>query len=155
MNKDRSDIIIEGNTATWDLHVEGIIGGTHSGKFRFRCFLTPTQKITASRKMREMLGPQMTMAPEHESFLAYAITQLEQRILSAPPFWSANGVGGDIPDENVITEVLNAAIDAEIKYSKQLSERKKDALERAKIAAEKILSGKDRDSDEDGGEDET
>lgn len=146
--KERTDIIIEGNTATWEMKVDGIINGTYTGTFRFRCYLTPTQQIAASREMREMLGPQMTMAPEHESFLAYALTQLKQRIISAPPFWSSQSVPGDLPDENVISLVLDAAIGAELKYKKQLAQRKLEAIERAKQAAERMLSTKDVDEDE-------
>jgi hypothetical protein len=152
--KERTDIIIEGNTATWESNVTGTINGTYIGTFRFRCFLTPTQQIAASREMRELLGPEMTMAPEHESFLAYALTQLKHRIISSPPFWSSavggGGMQGDVPDENVISAVLDAAIGAEIKYKNQLSSRKLEAIERAKKAAERMISNKEVEDDDEG-----
>lgn len=153
MSKERLDIIIEGNTASWEMKVDGEIQGTYSGTFRFRCFLTPTQQIAANREYRELLGPQMTMAAEHESFLAYALTQLKYRIVTAPPFWSStlqtSAISGDVPDENVITAVLDAAVAAEIKYKSQLKQRKLDAIEQARKAAEKILEGKKDDTEED------
>lgn len=153
-NKERLDIIVEGNTATWEMNATGDINGTYMGTFRFRCYLTPTQQIAANREMREMLGPQMTMAPEHETFLAYSLTQLKYRIISSPPFWTAslqNGmISGDIPDENVINEVLTAAIDAEIKYKQQLKKRKDEALQKAKQAAERMLNAQDEEGTDEG-----
>lgn len=148
MEKERSDIIIEGSTATWEIKTDGAINGTYIGTFRFRCYLTPTQQIAANREMREVLGANPTMAPDHESFLAYALTQLKYRIISSPPFWmSAVGgnLQGDLPDENVISTVLDAALGAEIKYKKQLVARKDDAIKRAKEAAERMLKSQDEE----------
>lgn len=138
----RPDIIIEGTTASWSINLEGEVSGTYTGTFRFRCVLSPTQKIAANREMRALLGEHPLLTPEHESFLAYSLSQLKYRIISAPPFWNSgdNGYGGDIPDENVLTEILNAAIGAEVKYREQINQRKLDALERAKAAAERILN---------------
>lgn len=135
------EIIIDGNIATWDMRTEGPISGTYAGTFKFRCFLTPIQKIAANREMRELLGPQMTMAPEHEANLAFALTQLKHRIVSAPPFWGTNGVlQGDIPDSNVILTILDAAIASELKYMDHLKSKKLDAISRAKKAAEQMLN---------------
>lgn len=141
MSNKNSDIIIEGTTASWSINTEGSISGTFVGQFRFRCVLNPTQRIAANREMRALLGDHPLLVPEHESFLAYALTQLKYRIITAPPFWKSaeSGWEGDIPDENVISEVLNAAINAEVKYKEQLDERKLEALERAKKSAEAIL----------------
>lgn len=154
---ERQDITIDGSVATWEMNLQGAINGTYIGTFKFRCYLTPTQQIAASREMRELLGPQMGMAPEHETFMAYALTQLKHRVVSAPPFWSStlntSSMSGDLPDENIISEVLNAATDAEIKYKNQLKKRKEDALEKAKEAAERMLKIRDEE-DKDGEESE-
>jgi len=148
------EITITGNEATYDLRADGAINGTYIGQFKFRCFLTPIQKIAANREMRQLLGDQMIMAPQHESNLAFAITQLKYRIVSAPPFWSSGEVAGDIPDSDIIMKVLNAAIEAEVQYLKQLKKRKDDSLNRAKAAAEAMLNniGEDEGFDD---EDET
>lgn len=155
--KPRADVIIEGHQAKYQLAAHGAINGTYAGEFIFRCYLTPSQQIYANRDLREMLGANPTMAGEHESFLAYALSQLKYRILSAPPFWTAtsqvNGLDGDIVDEDVITQVLDAAIHAQLKYKHGLEKQKLALLEKAKAAAEKILSGKvdveEDDTDED------
>lgn len=151
MAKDlEKDIIIEGNTATWDISIEGDIQGTYTGTFRFKCFLTPTQRLAASREYRELLGNNPTLATEHEDNLAFALSQLKYRILSSPPFWTSQNANmpGDLPDENVIDAVLEAAIGAELKYKKQLKTRKQEAIEKAKKAAEKLLTLQDENADE-------
>lgn len=157
----RTDIIIEGNTATWDIKLDGDINGTYLGSFRFKCYLSPLQQIAANREYREILGPNPSFADEHASFLAYALTQLKYRIVSAPPFWnSANPatMSGDLPDENIIAAVLDAALGAEIKYKSQLKSKKLESVARAKAAAEKALNAEvdedDRKAEEDDEDDE-
>jgi hypothetical protein len=147
--KERPDILIDGSVATWELKIQGEIQGTYIGVFKFRCFLTPTQTLAAGREYRELLGPNPTMATEHESLLAYSLSQLKYRIIEAPPFWTASmTTPGDVPDENVISAVLDAAIGAEIKYKKQMKSRTLEAIEKAKKAAEKMLKQQDEDLDE-------
>ncbi len=153
----RSDIKIEGNVAVWELKAEGDINGTYMGIFKFKCYLDPLEQIKANREYREMLGLNPLTAPEHESWLAYALTQLKYRVVSAPPFWTStldvSGIPGNIPDENILSDVLAAATDAEVKYRNQLKKRKSSALDRAKRAAEKLL--KDQTSEDKEGEDES
>lgn len=154
---ERSDIKIEGNVAVWELKSQGDINGTYIGVFKFKCYLDPMEQIKANREYREMLGLNPLTAPEHESWLAYALTQLKYRVVSAPPFWTStldvSGVPGNIPDENILGEVLSAATDAEVKYRNQLKKRKLSALDRAKKAAERLLQ--DQVSEDKEGEDES
>lgn len=144
---DESQIIFEGNTAVWELNAKGAISGSYTGKFRFRCYLSPVQKIAANREYRELLGSSPAFAPEHESNLAFALTQLKYRIIESPPFWSSTkqnvGMEGDIADDNIITMVLDAAIAAEVKFRKQVKERTDNALAKAIAAAEKIKAQQD------------
>lgn len=153
----RSDIIIEGNTATWDMNLDGDIHGTYRGSFKFRCYIDPMQQMSADRERRELLGVNPFAADEHVSLLAYALPQLKYRIISAPPFWASQNPAayqGNIADDNVIVAVLNTAIDAEIKYKAQLKKKKLDAVERAKAATEKRMT-ETEDEDEDDSEDKT
>jgi len=143
----RNDILIEGNTATWNCHITGKIQGTYIGTFRFKCFLTPTETLAASRDYRELLGPNAILAFKNEDDLAFALAQLRYRIVSAPPFWTSavgvNSYQGDIADAEVIHMVLEAAIAAQLKYNAQLEKAKEDALKRAKAAAERLLAQKE------------
>ena len=150
---ERKDLIIEGNTATWQMRLEGDISGTYAGSFRFKCYLSPLQQIAADRERRELLGNQFVGIDEHISFLAYALTQLKYRIVTAPPFWasaSPASLAGDIPDENVIAAILDAALGSEIKYKSQLKKKKLEAIARGKAGVEKLMEDpSDDDSDED------
>lgn len=154
---ERSDIIIEGNTATWDMRLDGDIHGTYVGAFRFKCYLSPLQQIAADRERRELLGNQPLYASDHESFLAYALTQLKQRIITAPPFWASTSpatMAGDIADENIIAAVLDSALGAEIKYKSQLKKKKQEALDRGIASVNKSMKGDDEPEDEDNEEEE-
>lgn len=141
----RKDIVIEENAdvATWHMRIEGEIKGTYVGLFKFKCFLLPFEKIAADREYRELLGPNPTFAGQHESFLAYALTQLKHRVSECPPFWETitkNGLAGDLPDENVISAVLDAALTAEIKYRALLKKKKIDYAEKSKQAVEAMMT---------------
>ena len=148
---ERSDIKLEGDVAVWEMKVDGSIKGTYMGVFRFRCYLTPLQQIAAGREERELLGPNLALATEHERFLAYALCQLKYRIISAPPFWaSANPSGslaGDLADEEIVASILDAATHAELKYKKQLMKRKDSAVDRAKEMNDAIIEKQKEDSE--------
>lgn len=150
--KDRADIVIENDIAIWNFRTEGLINGTYAGTFKFRCFLTPSKKIAAGREYRDLLGPHGIQADKYEAFLAYALTQLRYRIISAPPFWNPSiqdgSIAGDIPDEEVLTAILDAAVGAELKYRHMLKKRKEDAIQKAKVAAERILDNKAAEKEE-------
>src|ERR1700681_2088031 len=100
---ERSDLIIEGNTCTWDISMSGDIHGLYTGQFRFRCYLTPTARLAASRDYRSLLGENPTLALQHDDDLAFALSQLKHRVISAPPFWTSSlqttNMPGDLPDE--------------------------------------------------------
>lgn len=148
----RKDIHIEGNQATWNISTVGDILGTYTGTFRFKCFLTPSERLAAGRLYRELLGSNPTLVTEHEDNLALTLSQLKFRIISGPPFWSSaiglDEIAGDIPDEMVLNSILDAASASELKFLAQLQEKKKDLIEKAKKAAEKVLEQDDEDEDE-------
>lgn len=140
---DRPDIVIENDVATWQLQAEGDIMGTYSGLFKFRCYLLPTQVIAIGREFRTLLGEFGLYANEQQTLFANALTQLKYRVISGPPFWTASlqtgSFPGDLPDESIIGQILNAALDAELKYKQDLLDRKKATIERAKLAAERVF----------------
>lgn len=147
--KERTDIIIEGNTATWELRADGDINGTYTGSFRFRCFLSPTQQLAAGREHRELLGKNPTLASSDDDTIAWFLSELKQRVITAPPFWTAGGYPGDIPDLNILSAVMDAASAAQQKYKNQLKNRKDDAIKRAKEMAEKMVATRDAAPDKD------
>lgn len=147
---DRTDIVIENHTATWDLKAEGAINGTYMGTFKFKCYLTPSETIAAGRERRSLLGDNAILATQKESFYAYALPQLKYRVISGPPFWEAKTgqYSGDIADAEVMGMILDAALGAELKFNNEIKKRKTDAIERAKKAAEQMLSKQKVKSDD-------
>lgn len=143
----RKDIVIENNTAKWEINQIGDIKGLYTGTFIFKCFLTPTEKLAAGRDYRDFLGENAVMALQHEDNLAFSLSQLKYRVISAPPFWTSSmgtqgGVPGDIPDVKIIDTVLDAAIASELKYLAILQKNKEDAIKKATKSGEDILNNK-------------
>lgn len=142
----RDDIQINGSVATWTMHMNGTVSGTYTGTFTFRCFLTPLQRIAAGREQRALLGESRAFVEtpdyENEAWLAYLLTQLKYRVISAPPFWSTSGINktheGDIPDENVLQAILDAATDAELIYKQRLKKLKEEAIKKANEGAKAV-----------------
>jgi hypothetical protein len=138
----RKDISIEGNVATWNISAHGEILGLYAGAFKFKCFLTPIEKLAAGRLYRELLGTNATLALNHEDSLAFTLSQLKYRVVSGPPFWDSSlsneGIS-QVPDENVLDIILEAALASEFKYIAMLRKKKDDVVEQAKQAAEKML----------------
>jgi hypothetical protein len=133
----KKDIIIDNGYAIWDINTSEPVGGTYMGTFKFRCVLSPLQIIEADRDYRDLLGPNPAMVDPLAENLAYALSQLKQRVVQAPPFWTetqARFGGAHIKDTNVIDLALKAAFEAEIKYREELKENHKAATDRLRKA---------------------
>jgi hypothetical protein len=148
----RDDLTINGNTAKWTINSTGLHLGSYKGTFEFKTFLLPSEKLGVGRLYRQLLGEQQVLALAHEESLSFALAQLKYRTLAWPPFWesykSPEGLMGDLPDENIIDEVLNHALDCELKYMAILEDKKEKALLKAKKAGEAIIENQQKDDDE-------
>jgi hypothetical protein len=132
---DNNDISIEGNIATWRMSpMEGEIGGTYTGTFTFRCFLDPIRQLQAGREYREFLGSHAIGASEFEGRIAFSLSQLKHRVITAPPFWTStqqdSGMNGNIGDINIIFWVLDAAIRSEELYKDRMLKEREEILNR-------------------------
>lgn len=155
----RNDLSIEGNVCTWNIATHGDIQGLYTGNFKFKCYLTPSEKLAAGRAYRELLGSNAALAFKSEDNLAFALSQLRYRIISAPPFWNSaigvDGQGGDIPDEKVLDAILEAAMSSELKYIAQLQNKKEQIIKKTKESAEKLLAQKEGEMAEEEGSEGT
>jgi len=137
----RPDITLNNSTATYTFREEGLLEGTYSGQFIFRCYLLPSQKLAAARERREMLGEFGIAASDTEKQLALALSELKYRILHAPPFWNQNQmIGGDIPDFKIIFNVFEAAMDAQSMFAEAKVEEKQKLIDAATKAAEALVT---------------
>lgn len=132
----QTDIFIQNDHATWNMVHLGALGGRYEGTFKFSCFLSPMQVISADKDYRDLLGNNPTLASSLADNLAYALSQLKYRVLEAPPFWNDGSrfPGSSVKDIDVIDLVLEASIVAEIKYREELSKRHEDAIVKLKTA---------------------
>lgn len=122
--------IIE-QTATFSINVVGKFSkDTYLGTFKVKCLLSPLEEIAADKRYRDLLGDNSHLAQEHIRQQAFALAQLEQRVIEMPPFWENDVLnGGHVQDTNVVLKILDLAIEAQEKYinikEKELKERQK------------------------------
>ena len=151
---------IKGSEAVFSINLIGDrTNETYMGNFKVRCLLSPIQEIQADRTYRELLGTNSHLASEYVRQQAFALAQLEQRIIEAPPFWYNSTIGGGhIEDSNVLLDVLDKAIESQEKFyiskKKELEERQKrltDMIKNKKIEKEldiESVDSKDKETEE-------
>ena len=139
--KKRSDITINGSTATYTFSHQSLTQGTLIGSFTFKCFLLPSEKLAIGREKRQLLGEFEQLATEGERFLAYALSELKYRVNSSPSFWNQDDqFPGNISEQDIIFKVVDAALYAEALFTEQKSEERKKLLDQALKSAEKLVS---------------
>jgi len=134
--------IFEGSTAIVLVKVlDQVRDEERAGIFKFRCLLTPMDKIDIDVLNRELIGPRPFEADKNAARLAWSLAQLRYRVSEAPDWWKRDvsdksgvesTVWGSHCDENIIVEVLNMAVDAEETYLERL--RREAANARDKLA---------------------
>ena len=132
---------IKDSEAVFDINVLGDrTNQSYMGTFRVKCLLSPLEEIEADKIYRELLGPNSHLAQEHVRQQAFALAQLDQRLIEFPAFWE-NAVlgGGHIKDRNVVMEVLDKAIQAQEQYVKG---KEKELEQKQKRLAQMIKSKK-------------
>lgn len=113
---------------------------TYMGTFRVKCLLSPLEEIAADKRYRDLLGSNSHLAQENVRRKAFALSQLEQRVIEMPAFWENDIIpGGHIQDDNVLLEVLDIAIEAQEKYIK---DKEEELEERRKRLTKKIKTKK-------------
>jgi hypothetical protein len=127
-------------TASFSLNVLGNISReTFMGNFQVKCILSPLEFIKADKLYRELLGEDSINAHQKARSNAFALSQLQYRVLRYPPFWENREIGGGhIDDDNVLGEVIELAIQAEEQYRTQ---KKKEADDIQKMLTKKIKKG--------------
>lgn len=143
---------IRDSEAVFDLNILGDrTNQTYMGTFKVKCLLSPLEEIEADKVYRELLGPNSHLAQEHVRQQAFALAQLDQRIIEAPPFWDNQILGGGhIKDRNMVLEVLEKAIEAQEKYVEQKEKEleKKQKKMAQMIRSKKIIKKPEDDDDE-------
>jgi hypothetical protein len=108
--------------------------------FKFLCSLNPIQYIEADKDYRELLGKNAEFVSTHADTIAYALAQLRQRVLDAPPFWYEKGTrygGSGLKDHEILEVILEAAVKSEVKYRQELQKKHEEAINKLKEALDK------------------
>ena len=132
-------MIITDSEAKFDVNIIGErTNNSYLGSFRVKCILSPMEEIKADRMYRELMGQNPHLASEHVSQLAYALSQLNFRVIDSAPFWQGGEIpGGHIGDRNVILEVFDKSVEAQVTYIEQ---KENEMIEKQKQLAGMIRS---------------
>lgn len=139
-------------TAEFQVRLVGdVTQQTYLGKFKVVSVMDPFQILSAGKRYRDLLGVNPAFASETELNLAFALAQLEYRVLDAPPFWN----NGRLKDLNVIMSVFDLAVEAEEQYRLEQKKRVEESLELIKSNLERIKASQNsKEQDPDDMEDE-
>ena len=105
-------------TATFSINIVGKHSkDSYMGTFKVKCLLSPLEEIAADKRYRDLLGANSHLAQENVRQQAFALAQLEQRVIEMPAFWENDSLpGGHVKDQNVLLHVLDQAVEAQEKY---------------------------------------
>lgn len=109
---------------------------TYTGVFEVRTAMSALQTVQADERYRRLLGDNLQFATPKALQIAFSLSQLSQRVISAPSWWDSSIIPGGHLAENVIVEVLTYAVEAEKQYRdakmKKLDEIKKELIDKIK-----------------------
>jgi hypothetical protein len=108
------------NEATFELNVEGeITGEKYAGSFT--CICVPTVGIR-NRISRDQIRETGDLAnTTDELFLrAMWLANVQGRLIGFPDWWDALGRGSRLIDDNVLKEVYDRCIEAEVEWRKNV-----------------------------------
>lgn len=126
-------------TATFSVNIVGKHSkDSYMGTFKVKCLLSPLEEIAADKRYRDLLGSNSHLAQEHIRQQAFALAQLEQRVINMPPFWENDSLpGGHIKDTNVLLAILDLAVEAQEKYITTKEDELKERQQRLTKAIKK------------------
>ena len=98
-------------------------GDTYKGDFKFKCLLSPLDRINIDREYRSMLGENPHSAGIEAANLANVLAELLFRITDAATFWTSKESfipGSHIPDRNVLLKVYEEALKCEAEFKQEI-----------------------------------
>lgn len=115
-------------------------GEEFAGTFTVKVILTHGEQIAVDALRRDMLGARPTDATRRAYNQADLLSECQVRILESPSWWSGNGNGMGLFDDNVLREVYNKVVAVEETFKKEIQDRVKAAKE--DIAKTEVALGK-------------
>lgn len=93
----------------------------YEGEFSFKCKLTMSEKYQLEVEKSRMLSDVKNPTPGLENIIAIA-SALKMRIKKAPQWWSESANGMNLLDDNVLLDVYDKSIEAEMEWEKAAAE---------------------------------
>jgi len=119
------DIKLDGSIGFFSVNEIGsVTQETFAGEFAVKCILSPLDQIKANKLYRDLIGETSPhLVPENIGALALALSQLKYRIIKAPAGWKHDEIDGGHLDANIVTEVLNRAVECQVKFQQEAKKR--------------------------------
>lgn len=83
------------------------------GAFTVKTLLSHRDELRRDAIRRDLLGPAAQFATDRAMNQADVLSELAVRIAKAPTWWTENGNGLDLKDDNVVARVYEEALKAE------------------------------------------
>ena len=116
---------------------------TYIGEFKVKLILSPLDILASDRDYRELIGnTNPFMATNDATNIAFALSQLKYRIVSAPVFWEASTGyrAGHVPKR-----ILYSVLDKSLELQERFKRSKKEEMEKIQSKlAEQITKGEIR-----------
>ncbi len=126
------------------INVEGQdTGESYKGDFKFKCLLSPLDRINIDKQYRSLLGTNLHDVGIEAANLANVLSELLFRITEAASFWNSkeNFIPGDhIKDRNVLLKVYEEALSCELEFKQEI----KDKAEESKKDIKEKLDDEDK-----------
>lgn len=98
-------------------------GETYMGTFTCKGSLSALDSIKVDKKYRELMGDNLKQASEHVAQLAFMLSHLNFRLLEFPDWWKDDEMNGGHLSDDLVAEVFNYAVEAEIQYREKRKEQ--------------------------------
>ena len=112
-------------------------GETFAGKFRTLRRLSHRQELARDRIYRDLLGEQPENASERAKEQAEVLSDIQVCLREVPAWFKEAGMGLDLVDDSILTEVWNQTVKARVEAIQEVQERAKEASDKLKDAVEK------------------
>ena len=103
---------------------------SYKGEFKFKCLLSPMDRIDIDKQYRAILGENIHQAGLEAIDLANILSELSFRVAEAPSFWHDSKYlipGSHIPDKNVLLAIYEFSLQAELDYREELKKKSEEA----------------------------
>lgn len=128
------------NTAMFKVDVAGeVTGSKWYGQFKVKIHLSHREQLQRDKIRRELLGADPEGADVKSRNQAEIFSSLAVRVVESPPWWAASGNGLDLLDDNVVIEVYEKTMKAELDVLTAMKEK----AAQAKKDLEKVEPPKD------------